>query len=103
MRTLAKLHRVDPTSVGLANYGKHKDFYNRQIRTFQQISEAQAAARDVDSKEPVGNIPHFKDMVQFFANQRLQPKDRTSFVHGDYKIDNLVYHKTEPRVIGILE
>jgi aminoglycoside phosphotransferase (APT) family kinase protein len=41
--------------------------------------------------------------VGFFMNEKGQPADRTTLVHGDYKIDNLVFHKTEPRVIGILE
>jgi aminoglycoside phosphotransferase (APT) family kinase protein len=40
-------------------------------------------------------------MLKFFKEE--QPKDRGRPVHGDYKIDNLVFHKTEPRVIGILE
>lgn len=51
----------------------------------------------------MGKIPHYDDMVKFFANPALQPKDRGTLVHGDYKIDNVVFHKTEPRVIGILD
>jgi aminoglycoside phosphotransferase (APT) family kinase protein len=58
---------------------------------------------DVETKEIVGKIPHFDEMIAFFSNVKSQPKDRGTLVHGDYKIDNLVYHKTEPRVIGILE
>lgn len=94
---------MDPVSVGLGDFGKHSQFYNRQIRTFKTISKAQAEARDAETHESVGNIPHFKDMVEFFSDADLQPKDRMSFVHGDYKIDNVVFHKTEPRVIGVLE
>ncbi|KAI4161399.1 MAG: hypothetical protein L6R39_000071 [Caloplaca ligustica] len=103
IRTLAKLHRLSPASVGLLDYGKPSGFYNRQLQTFGTISESQAKVVDVDSKVAVGQLPHFEDMVAFFRDPTTQPKDRTTLIHGDYKIDNLVYHSTEPRVIGILE
>lgn len=67
------------------------------------MSLAQSRAIDIDTKIPVGKIPHFDDMVSFFSQSSLQPKDRANLIHGDYKIDNLVFHKTEPRVIGILD
>ncbi|KAI9036645.1 phosphotransferase family protein [Aspergillus affinis] len=103
VRTLAKFHRVVPQSIGLENFGKPSGFYDRQIATFTAVSRAQSQAVDVESKEPVGELPHFMDMVQFFSNKATQPQDRGSLVHGDYKIDNMVFHKTEPRVIGILD
>lgn len=87
----------------MENYGKPSGFYNRQINTFNTICEAQAAAKDKETGIPVGKIPHQDDMVAFFKDPKTQPKDRSSFVHGDYKIDNVVFHKTEPYVIGILE
>ena len=89
--------------MGLADYGKPAGFYNRQLRTLGTISVAQSQAEDVETGVAVGKIPHFDDMLRFFADQRAQPRDRGTFVHGDFKIDNLVYHKTEPRIIGILE
>ncbi|KAI9710127.1 MAG: hypothetical protein M1820_002929 [Bogoriella megaspora] len=103
IRTLAKFHRVSPSSVNLTSFGKPSGFYNRQLKTFGTISEAQAQAVDVETKEPVDKIPHFDEMVEFFGDPKTQPKDRSTFIHGDYKIDNLVFHKTEPRVIGILD
>lgn len=101
--TLAKFHRVVPKDVNLESYGKHSGFYNRQIATFNTISQSQAAAKDKESGIPVGKIPHQDAMVEFFSDGKTQPKDRATFVHGDYKIDNVVFHKTEPRVIGILD
>jgi aminoglycoside phosphotransferase (APT) family kinase protein len=103
VKTLAKLHKINPKDVGLESYGKHSGFYDRQIKTFSTISKAQAATRDIETNEPVGPIPHFEGMVEFFKDKQNQPKDRGTLVHGDYKIDNLVFHKTEPRVIGVLE
>lgn len=103
IHNLAKLHKVVPNEHGLSNFGKHNGFYNRQIKTLSTISASQAGVVDVDSKTAVGNIPHFYDMVSFFRNPATQPDDRACVIHGDYKIDNLVFHKTEPRVIGILD
>jgi aminoglycoside phosphotransferase (APT) family kinase protein len=103
IRTLAKLHRIDPKSVGLGEYGKPTGFYNRQIATFSTLNEAQGATRDIESGQSVGKVPHSDYFIDFFRNPATQPKDRGTLVHGDFKIDNLVYHKTEPRVIGILE
>ena len=103
VRTLAKLHRVNPASVGLSSFGKPTGFYDRQIATFQTISESQEKVKDVETGKPVGEIPRMAEMLDFFKDHRTQPRDRGSIIHGDYKIDNLVYHETEPRVIGILE
>ena len=103
IRTLAKFHRVDPKSVGLDHFGKPTGFYDRQIATFTTVSKAQAQVVDADTNEPVGELPHFNDMVRFFSQKATQPLDRGTLVHGDYKIDNLIFHRTAPRVIGILD
>ena len=89
--------------MGLSNFGKPSGFYDRQIKTLGTIATSQAQTVDIDTKTPVGKIPHFDEMVTFFKDVIAQPKDRVSLIHGDYKVDNLVYHKTEPKLIGILE
>ncbi|KAF2013911.1 APH-domain-containing protein [Aaosphaeria arxii CBS 175.79] len=103
VRTLAKLHRLDPKAIGLETFGKPRGFYNRQIKTFTQLGDAQAKTKDVETGEEVGEIPHMGELKRFFEEERRQPRDRGVPIHGDYKIDNLVFHKTEPRVIGILD
>ncbi|KAI5366186.1 Putative aminoglycoside phosphotransferase, protein kinase-like domain superfamily [Septoria linicola] len=101
--TLAKFHSVPPKSVNMESFGRPNNFYNRQLKTFATLSVAQAKTKDIESGEPVGAIPHYDDMVKFFGDAKTQPKDRGTFVHGDYKIDNMVFHPTEPYVIGILD
>ncbi|KAK3495607.1 kinase-like domain-containing protein [Neurospora crassa] len=103
VRVLAKLHRIDPRSVGLEEFGKPYGFYSRQVDTWKTICTAQAKVEDVDTGEPVGQLPFFEEMMQYFSDLRQQPADRATLIHGDFKIDNLVFHKTEPRVIGILD
>ncbi|TDZ53069.1 Acyl-CoA dehydrogenase family member 11 [Colletotrichum trifolii] len=102
-QTLAKLHRVEPESVGLGSYGKKTGFYDRQIQTWSTICRRQAETKDKDTGEPVGDLPHFGELIRFFGDKMRQPRDRGTLIHGDFKIDNIVFHKTEPRVIGVLE
>ena len=103
IRTLAKLHRIDPASIGLSSFGKPTGFYNRQIATLRNLEESQATAVDLQTKRPVGRVPGIEEALQSFSKTKYQPSDKGTIIHGDFKIDNLVFHKTEPRVIGILE
>lgn len=103
VETLAKFHRVSPNSVGLEKFGKHTGFFDRQIKTFSALTAHQAKVVDIKTNERVGDLPHIEEMREFFTQRPLQPRDRGTLVHGDYKIDNLLFHKTEPRVIGILD
>jgi len=101
LTTLALLHRTDIREVGLGGYGKPTGFYTRQIRMLATISAAQSAARDVDTGAEVGPILNFAENLEYFS--KTLPEDRTVIIHGDYKIDNLIFHPVEPRVVGILD
>ncbi|RDW65635.1 phosphotransferase family protein [Aspergillus mulundensis] len=103
MLTLAKFHRLDPGSIGLAGYGRPGGFYTRQLTTWRNLTIAQGAVLDEETNKPVGPVPGIEALLRFFAAPRYQPNDRASLIHGDFKIDNLVYHRTEPRIVGILD
>ncbi|KAI8957228.1 acyl-CoA dehydrogenase family member 11 [Daldinia sp. FL1419] len=103
VESLAALHTVDPDSVGLSAFGKKGGFYARQLDTWRQICGIQAATKDVETGVPVGEIPHMQELVAFFGDDELRPRDRVTLVHGDYKIDNVVFAPEEPRVAGILD
>ncbi|KAG5930622.1 hypothetical protein E4U42_005284 [Claviceps africana] len=103
VETLARLHGVDHEAVGLEGFGRPGGFYGRQVRTWSAICSAQEPVVDVETGEPVGRLPRFDALVDFFADEGRRPAERTALVHGDYKMDNLVFHRTEPRVIGILD
>lgn len=99
--TLAALHRVDPNAVGLADYGKPNGFYTRQMKSLGKVSAVQAQVTDKHTGEQVGPLPRGQEFLAWFAHN--MPADETRIVHGDYKIDNLIFHPTQPRVIGILD
>ncbi|KAI1490606.1 aminoglycoside phosphotransferase-like protein [Biscogniauxia mediterranea] len=113
---LARLHAVDPVAVGLGSFGGGGGggkggggFYARQLRTWRGICDAQAATRDAETGRPVGPLPHFEALLEFFGDAARRPRSdddggrAPALIHGDYKIDNLVFHATEPRVVGILD
>lgn len=84
METLAKLHRIDYKAIGLGDYGRPSDFYNRQMRSLSKVSAAQSAAKDQDTGEVVGPIPRMEEMFAWF--KKNQPADESTIVHGDFKV-----------------
>ena len=91
-RVIAALHAVDYAAVGLADYGKSGNYVGRQIaRWSRQCREATV---------PV--TPAMERLMDWLP-EHLPADDETTLVHGDYRLDNLIFHPTEPRVIGVLD
>ncbi|KAK2463098.1 hypothetical protein APHAL10511_004753 [Amanita phalloides] len=104
VRTLAALSQISPAEIGLSDFGPPTSYFPRQVKSLSRVSSKQAATIDIDTKRPVGDIPFFHELTEWY--KRSFPDERKTgsrIVHGDYKIDNLVFHPTENRVIGILD
>lgn len=105
LTTLAKLHSVDPTTIDLNPMflkGKLGSHYDRQVKTLAAIEHAQALAKEPNTNKTLGRIPEFDETISWLS-AHLPSLNRPTIVHGDYKIDNLIYHPTENRVIAILD
>lgn len=91
--TLARLHRVEWKGSALAAMGRPDGYFERQIArwTSQYLGDADA-----------GRDPHLDRLVEWLPHH-IPDQDSTAFVHGDFRIDNLVFHPSEPRVIAVLD
>ncbi len=93
--TIAQLHQIEYAAIGLADYGRPGNYFERQIaRWSQQYLADTQAGRDPNMDRLVDWLP---------ANIPPQDEDETSIVHGDFRCDNMIFHPTEPRVIAVLD
>lgn len=90
--TLAQLHGVDYAAIGLADYGKPGDYFQRQIARWSK----QYQAAETETVEAMNRLI---DWLPHAAPQQ----ERTSIVHGDYRLDNMIFHPNEPRVLAVLD
>ena len=95
-RVMAALHRVRPDAVGLADYGKPGNYFERQIGRWSKQYQASIT-------QP---IPEMDKLIEWLPKNipaMARDASMTSVVHGDYRLDNLMFHASEPRILAVLD
>jgi len=95
-RVIAALHSVDVQARGLSDYGKPGNYFERQIGRWSkqyQLSET----------EPIEAMHRLITWLPARIPASAQAAARPCVVHGDYRLDNLIFHRSEPRVIAVLD
>uniref|UniRef100_A0A8C2XKC7 Acyl-CoA dehydrogenase family member 11 n=1 Tax=Cyclopterus lumpus TaxID=8103 RepID=A0A8C2XKC7_CYCLU len=93
VETLAKLHSLDLASLNLEGYGKGSGYCKRQVSTWTKQYTA-AATRD---------IPAMNELSDWLMNNLPATDDEVTLVHGDFRLDNLIIHPREARVMAVLD
>jgi aminoglycoside phosphotransferase (APT) family kinase protein len=91
-RVVAALHGIDPVSVGLADFGRPGNFFERQIARWTRQYRA-------SETEPIEAMDALIDWLP----SNIPAGDETAIVHGDLRLDNLIFHPTEPRIVAVLD
>ena len=92
INTLADLHNTDHEAIGLSDYGKPGNYMGRQVDRWTKQYKASETV----------HLPEMEKLIAWLPKS-LPEQERTSVVHGDYRLDNMVIHATEPRVAAVLD
>lgn len=90
--TLAQLHAVDWRAVGLTDYGKPGNFFERQVMRWTRQWEASKTHDNADIT-----------VLSAWLREHLPTDDTTTIAHGDFRMGNLMFHPTEPKVMAVLD
>lgn len=91
-KVLAAIHGVDLAAVGLENFGRPGNYYERQISRWTK----QYRASETDT------IPNMEALIEWLP-AHVPDTPETTLVHGDYRIGNCIVHGTEPRIVAVLD
>jgi aminoglycoside phosphotransferase (APT) family kinase protein len=92
VETLAKLHSYDPEKIGLADFGRAGNYFSRQIDRWTKQYRASETEK----------IDEVERLIEWLP-KTVPQQERVSIVHGDYRLDNMIFHSTEPRVQAVLD
>jgi aminoglycoside phosphotransferase (APT) family kinase protein len=91
-RVIAQLHKIDYEAAGLADFGKPGDYVARQVSRWSK----QYQASETQKIEAMDNLIAW-------LPKNIPPASATSIVHGDFRLDNVVFHPSEPRILAVLD
>jgi len=89
---LACLHRIDPIAIGLEGYGRSENYYGRQIARWSRQWNASRTRDDANVERLIDWLP-----------QHIPASAAGGISHGDFRLGNLMFHPSEPRVVGVLD
>ncbi|MBX3637226.1 MAG: phosphotransferase family protein [Rubrivivax sp.] len=95
-RVIAALHRVDPAAVGLADYGRPGNYFERQIGRWSKQYQASVT-------EPIAEMDRLIEWLPAHIPASARDESQPRIVHGDYRLDNLMFHASEPRILAVLD
>jgi aminoglycoside phosphotransferase (APT) family kinase protein len=91
-RVIAALHQVDYQAVGLADYGKPGNYLERQISRWSKQYRASETEKIEAMERLIDWLP-----------RHLPAGEETAIVHGDYRLDNVIFHRSEARILAVLD
>lgn len=91
-RVLARLHALQPDAHGLGDYGRTGSYAQRQLERWMHQYRA----------SETGRIEAMENLMAWLA-ERIPVQESTTVVHGDYRLDNVVWHAHEPRIVAVLD
>jgi aminoglycoside phosphotransferase (APT) family kinase protein len=95
-RVVAALHKVKFAERGLADYGKPGNYFERQIGRWSKQYAASIT-------QPIAEMDSLMQWLPANIPASARDESMVSIVHGDYRLDNLLFHPTEPRVLAVLD
>lgn len=91
-RVISLLHTIDFQEIGLAAFGKPGNYIERQVARWSRQYQA-------SETEP---MPAMDNLIAWLPNN-IPPETGTSVVHGDFRLDNAIFHPSEPRILAVLD
>jgi aminoglycoside phosphotransferase (APT) family kinase protein len=91
-RVVAELHKIDYRTVGLESFGKPGSYIERQVARWSKQYRA----------SETGRVEAMDNLIEWLP-KNIPPETGTTVVHGDYRLDNTIFHPTEPRILAVLD
>ncbi len=92
-RVLAELHGVNVDAVGLGDYGKPGNYFERQVGRWTK----QYLAAETEAIEPMD------ELIRWLPEHMPDDDGQVALVHGDYRLDNMIFHPTQARILAIVD
>ena len=95
-QALADLHQVDYAALGLSDFGRQGSYYARQSARWLELQAAAEASGASDATDALADLARW-------LPQHIPPDDATGIIHGDFRLENIIFHPSEPTVLAVID